>query len=127
MLAVWAHAVHLDLVPDYGVVGGFSGPGFDVPVHGNRQVADPAAPNAADVIVLARVSVVANRLIGGMHLTHQALIGETAQIPIHRAEANLGEAPSGLPVDPLCGRVLKGGAHHFEDHVALPGLSRDHN
>src|SRR6185503_5553041 len=126
-LARRAKPLYLQLVPQNPVVHGPSGFFLETDVHGHRQVVDPPAAQAADVIVPAGIAVEPGGMASGMDLADDTLLGELLQVPVDRPEADARDLAARLSIDPVRGGMVHGGPHHLEDQLALPRLPATHS
>src|SRR5215470_20392656 len=89
-LAERAEALDLELVAQHPVVHRPSRLFLEPDVHRHRQVVDPPAAEAADVIVAAGVAVEPRRMASGVDLADEALLRQPLEVAVDGAEADAG-------------------------------------
>src|SRR2546423_950021 len=87
-------------------------------VHGEGQVVDPPAGDAADVVMGPRVAVEARLLRPAMDLADEAVRGQALEVAVDGAEADARQLAPGLAVDPVRGGMVHRRADDGEDHLA---------
>src|ERR1043166_1277463 len=93
-----ADAQDLDLMAENAEVDGSPCRVFQAIVHGDGQVDDTAAHEAASVIVLPGVRVEARGLAAGVQLPDLALHGQLFEIAVHGRHADVLEMTPGLTI-----------------------------
>lgn len=87
------------------------------------QVLNPAAEGTDEVVMAGGGRVVARRLPGDMKLDQVALLDEAVKHPVNRTEADVGQVTAHVVVDTRRVRMILGGAHDVQHHLALAGVA----